>query len=86
MNGYMARLFAATVMLTVVALGGPLVYLMWEYVANAYETWEYFPRGMFIIPAGITFSWGILALMMAWLWINSLFNTKYAREMEESDD
>jgi hypothetical protein len=77
---YLIRLVIATIMVGVVGALGVGVWFMWEFVINGYETWSYFPRGMFIIPAGITVSYGILAVMMAWLWLNALFNTEYSRQ------
>ena len=35
---------------------------MWLFVANAYETWDYFPRGMFIIPGVVSAFWGVVRL------------------------
>ena len=56
------------------------MWFMWQYVVNAYETWEYFPRGMFTIPAAITLAWGGGIAAFLWFWVNCLFNTKYAQE------
>lgn len=80
LSEYLARLIRATIILAVLgALGGVGIVLMWQYVANASETWDYFPRGMYIIPAAVSLIWGVVTLGMGWFWINALFNTEYAR-------
>lgn len=53
------------IFVAVTVIGGLAMWGMWEFVAYARETWAYFPRGMFVIPAGITVVYVGVIVMLA---------------------
>ncbi len=54
------------------AIGGLAMWGMWAFVAHAREAWAYFPRGMYIIPAGVTFVYVGVVLGLAGACISAL--------------
>ncbi len=66
---YLFRLVWVGLLLAAWVTGGIFAEVYgWRYIIHARDTWDYFPRGMYTIPIGLTIVWlvGAGSLLVGW--------------------